>query len=227
MPEAEEPALSLAEWLVLCLVCEMPRHGFALATLLGSDGDLGRVWRIPKPVIYRALQRLELLGLVKTAEQQASSQGPVRSLVDATPAGRTVTSAWLTRPAFHNRDVRSELLVKLALLDRAGADPQRLLEAQREQLIPVVEGLNNRLEAAAGFERTLALWRYETVSTPDQSDRAQPYHLWREDAPVSRGRQGLLRGIRPGLATRVRSRPPSLARPARRRARRSRRTGHS
>jgi DNA-binding PadR family transcriptional regulator len=98
MPEAEDPALSLAEWLVLCLVCEMPRHGFALATLLGSDGDLGRVWRIPKPVIYRALQRLELLGLVKTAEQQASSQGPVRSLVDATPAGRTVTSAWLTDP---------------------------------------------------------------------------------------------------------------------------------
>src|SRR5258706_8288863 len=136
----------------------------ALATLLGSDGDLGRVWRIPKPVIYRALQRLEVLGLVKTAEQQASSQGPVRSLVDATPAGRTAASAWLTRPASHNRDVRSELLVKLALLDRAGADPQPLLEAQREQLIPVVEGLHDRLEAAAGSGRKLWAWAYETAS---------------------------------------------------------------
>lgn len=164
MGEAEEPALSLAEWLVLCLVCEKPRHGFALATLLGSAGDLGRVWRVPKPVVYRALQRLETLGLVRTAEQQASSQGPVRSLVDATPAGRTAAAAWLTRPASHNRDVRSELLVKLALLDRAGADPQPLLQAQREQLIPVVDGLHDRLDAAAGFERTLALWRYETVS---------------------------------------------------------------
>jgi PadR family transcriptional regulator AphA len=67
-------------------------------------------------------------------------------------------------PASHNRDVRSELLVKLALLDRAGADPQPLLQAQREQLIPVVDGLHDRLDAAAGFERTLALWRYETVS---------------------------------------------------------------
>src|SRR6266851_88437 len=61
---------------------------------------------------------------------------------------------------------------------------------------------------------------------PDEPETGRDDHLWREDAPVSRGRQGLIRGIRPGQATRARSRPPSLARPARRRARRSRRTGH-
>jgi DNA-binding PadR family transcriptional regulator len=164
MSATEESSLSLAEWLVLCLVCEQPRHGFALATLLGYEGELGRVWRVPKPVVYRALQRLEILGLVRTAEQQASSQGPVRSLVDVTPAGRAAASAWLTRPASHNRDVRSELLVKLALIDRAGADPQPLLEAQRDRLLPVADGLRDRLDETAGFERTLALWRYETVS---------------------------------------------------------------
>ena len=164
MPAAEESSLSLAEWLVLCLVCEQPSHGFALATLLGYEGEVGRVWRVPKPVIYRALQRLEVLGLVKTIEQQASSQGPVRSLVDASKAGRAAASGWLTRPVPHNRDVRSELLVKLALLDRAGADPQPLISSQREQLLPVADGLHDRLDEAAGFERTLALWRYETVS---------------------------------------------------------------
>ena len=42
MPATEEPTLSLAEWLVLCLVCEKPQHGFAIARLLGSDGDLGQ-----------------------------------------------------------------------------------------------------------------------------------------------------------------------------------------
>jgi hypothetical protein len=31
---ADEPVLSLAEWLVLCLVCEEPRHGFAIVGLL-------------------------------------------------------------------------------------------------------------------------------------------------------------------------------------------------
>jgi len=159
-----ERSLSLAEWLVLCLVCEEPRHGFAIARLLDSGGSMGRVWRVPKPVIYRALQRLEQLGLVRTVEQQASSQGPVRSLIDATGRGRRAAADWLTRPAEHTRDVRSELLVKLALLDRAGADTRPLLEAQREHLAPVAEALRDRLDASRGFDRTLVLWRYETVS---------------------------------------------------------------
>ncbi len=160
----EERSLSLAEWLVLCLVCEQPRHGFAIARLLDSDGSLGQVWRVPKPVIYRSLQRLERLGMVRIAEQQASNQGPVRSLVDATGVGRKAAAGWLARPVSHNRDVRSELLVKLALLDRAGQDPQPLIRAQREHLSPVAEALRDRLDAVSGFERTLALWRYETVS---------------------------------------------------------------
>src|SRR5258708_2463439 len=164
MPADEEHSLSLAEWLVLSLICEEPRHGFAIARILGREGSMGRIWRVPKPVIYRALQRLEQLGLVQTAEQQPSSEGPVRSLVDATQAGRDAAANWMTRPVEHTRDVRSELLVKLALLDRAGTDPQPLLEAQREQLVPVADALYDRLAVASGFDRTLALWRHETAS---------------------------------------------------------------
>jgi DNA-binding PadR family transcriptional regulator len=164
MAADEERSLSLAEWLVLCLVCEEPKHGFAIARILGREGGMGRIWRVPKPVIYRALQRLELLGLVQITEHQTTSQGPVRSLIDATEAGRRAAADWLTRPVEHTRDVRSELLVKLALLERAGTDPQPLLEAQREQLVPVADALHDRMAMASGFDRTLALWRYETVS---------------------------------------------------------------
>ena len=160
----DEPVLSLAEWLVLCLVCEEPRHGFAIARLLEPGGSVGRIWRVPKPVVYRALQRLEQLGLVWSAEPQPSSQGPAKLPADVTKAGRRLASGWLDRPAAHNRDVRSELLVKLALLDRAGRDPAGLLEAQRAQLIPVARALRERLADAAGFDRTLVLWRCETVS---------------------------------------------------------------
>jgi DNA-binding PadR family transcriptional regulator len=174
MTSPEERSLSLAEWLVLCLVCEQPRHGFAIARLLGTDGAMGNVWRVPKPVVYRGLQRLEQLGLVRTVEQQPSSQGPVRSLIDATAAGRTAAAAWLTTPVAHTRDVRSELLVKLALLDRAGTDPQPLLEAQREHLAPVADALSARLDGAAGFDRTLLLWRYETVSATIRFLEAMP-----------------------------------------------------
>ncbi len=164
MSAERDLSLSLAEWLVLCLTCEQTAHGFALAALLGAEGEMGRVWRVPKPVVYRALQRLEHLGLVRTTEQQPSSHGPVRSLVDATPDGRDQAAAWLTRPAGHNRDVRSELLVKLALLDRQNGDPRPLLDAQQDQLIPVARALQDRLDAATGFDRTLVLWRSETMA---------------------------------------------------------------
>lgn len=159
-----QPALSLTEWLVLCLACEGPTHGFAIARQLGQDGSLGQVWRVPKPVIYRALPRLEELGLVRGAGEQPTSLGPVRSLVEATAAGRRAAAAWLTRPVGHLRDVRSELMAKLALLDRAEADPGPLLAAQHEQLVPIAAALRDKLDAATGFDRTLLLWRYETVS---------------------------------------------------------------
>lgn len=164
MPFAAVPALSLSEWLVLCLICEQPAHGFALAGLLGRGGTLGQIWRVPKPVIYRGLQHLETLGLVSTVGEQATSQGPVRSVVAATPAGQSAVQRWLLTPVSHARDVRSELLVKLALIDRAGSDPEPLVAAQYAQLVPIAQALEGRLAAAAGFERTLLLWRYETMS---------------------------------------------------------------
>lgn len=164
MPSPQDPALSLTEWLVLCLACEGPTHGFAIAKLLEHHGSLGQVWRVPKPVIYRALPRLEQLGLVDDVGEQPTSLGPVRSVVEASSAGRQASSAWLARPVGHIRDVRSELMVKLALLDRLGVDSQPLLAAQRDQLAPIAIALQERLAEAAGFDRTLILWRYETVS---------------------------------------------------------------
>src|SRR5713226_556909 len=137
MPAPDEAALSVVEWLVLCLVSEQPRHGFQLARLIGADGAMGRIWRVPKPVVYRAMQRREHLGLVSQGRPEPSSQGPARAPASATRAGRALASAWLTRPAGHARDVRSELLVKLALLDRSGRDPRPLLDAQRERVVPI------------------------------------------------------------------------------------------
>ena len=164
MPECDEPSLSLTEWLVLCLVCEKPAHGFALGSLLGAGGELGRVWQVPRPLIYRALHRLEALALIGPAGLERSAAGPVRQVSRATAAGRAAAPAWLARPAAHGRDIRTELLVKLALLDRAGADPGELLDAQHAQLAPIAAALENRLDSAEGFERTLTLWRRETMS---------------------------------------------------------------
>ena len=164
MTEPEPERLSLAEWLVLCLVREEPTYGLVLVGLLARDGSLGQVWSVPKAVIYRALQRLEALGLIRTVEVQRTSQGPVRSLCKATPAGEAAAAAWLGTPVRHPRDVRSELMVKLALLDRAGIDSRDLLQAQLATLLPVAAALDDRMRATTGFEHTLVLWRHEAMA---------------------------------------------------------------
>jgi PadR family transcriptional regulator AphA len=164
MPSPGEPSLSLSEWLVLCLITEQATHGNAIAAQLGQDGPLGQVWHVHKAVVYRSIDRLQQAGLVVTVGEEPSSRGPVRTLVKATKHGRAAARAWLVRPVAHTRDIRSELLVKLALLDRSGTSPAGLLQAQHAQLQPIAGALAGRLATAGGFERILLLWRYETIS---------------------------------------------------------------
>lgn len=61
------------------------------------------------------------------------------------------------------RDIRSELLLKLALLDRARADPRDLLWAQRVQLAPFADALADKMYAATGYDYDVARWRHESV----------------------------------------------------------------
>jgi DNA-binding PadR family transcriptional regulator len=161
---AGEHRLSLAEWLVLCLVREEPTYGLVIAQLLDRDGSLGEIWTVPKGSVYFALQRLELLGLIRTAGKERTSQGPARSLLAATPTGRAAAQAWLSTPVEHPRDVRSELMIKLALLDRTGSDSRALVRAQLARLLPVAAALDDRLRASTGFEHTLALWRHGAMT---------------------------------------------------------------
>ena len=62
------------------------------------------------------------------------------------------------------RDARSELMLKLLFLDRRGADPDALLDAQRERFLEHERELRATLDDAEGFARTLALWRVENTS---------------------------------------------------------------
>ncbi|MBO3748884.1 PadR family transcriptional regulator [Streptosporangiaceae bacterium NEAU-GS5] len=161
----ELPALSLNEWLVLALIAEEPTHGFAIARLTSAAGPLGTIWQIPKPLVYRAIGRLAELGLIRHEAIEPSTTGPQRALVAATDTGRAAMAAWLVTPVEHIRDVRSELLLKLALLDRAGLDPGPLIEAQRARIDPLIAALRQRHEKATGFDRTLTAWRHESAQT--------------------------------------------------------------
>src|SRR5260370_41079516 len=92
---------TLAEWLVLCLVSEQPRHSFAIARLLAQDGSLGQVWYVPKAMVYRSAQRLEQLRLITSGERQPSTLGPARSELQATAQGQHAAPARMRAPAPH------------------------------------------------------------------------------------------------------------------------------
>jgi PadR family transcriptional regulator AphA len=154
--------LSLAEWTVLAVVDEAPAHGFAVAALTAAGAPLGRVWVIPRPVIYRAIGRLEELDLVVEVGKEPG-HGPRRQIVAATEDGTAEVTRWLATPVRHVRDVRSQLLMKLALLDRRGADASGLLARQRALLEPIVAALADQPDAD-GFDATLAAWRRSMAS---------------------------------------------------------------
>ena len=156
---ATEARVSLAEHVVLALVAEGSPHGFAVARLLAPDGEVGRVYGLARPAVYRAIDRLVEVGLIETLDVEPGDRGPKRTPVRVTAAGRSEVTAWLAEPVAHVRDLRTEFLVKLALLHRRGQDTAGLVEGQIAVLGPIVDGLVDRQQTASGFDRTLALWR--------------------------------------------------------------------
>jgi DNA-binding PadR family transcriptional regulator len=153
---------ALPEWTVLAVVRERPAHGFAIAALTARSGDLGRVWQMPRPVIYRALSRLEAAGLVVPKDVE-SGGGPPRTVYAITDAGRDAVDGWLAEPVRHVRELRSHLLMKLALLDRRGLPIEELVAAQRAALKPVLDAVAAEQERAEGFDAILVSWRHGNV----------------------------------------------------------------
>jgi DNA-binding PadR family transcriptional regulator len=162
MPPAREQ-LTVGEWALLALLAEHPAHGFALAREMALDGDVGRVWTMRRPLVYRAPETLERMGLARPVATLPSTSGPQRTVLEATAAGKRALKTWLGEPVEHVRDARSLLMLKLLFLTRRGADPAPLLEAQRARFSALAQRLASAADEAEAFDRVLLLWRLETT----------------------------------------------------------------
>ena len=147
---------SFAEHVCLALVAEGVSHGWAVGSLLAPSGELGRIWSLSRPLSYRAIDGLVEKGLV-TRRGHTRGQGRERVLLAPTAEGRRTARRWLNTPVQHVRDVRTELLMKLALRERAGLDTKPLLMAQQG----VLEGTIEALTAGAADGGLVELWRRE------------------------------------------------------------------
>jgi DNA-binding PadR family transcriptional regulator len=154
---------ALPEWTVLAVLREGPAHGFAIAALTAPAGALGRVWQLPRPVVYRALSRLESAGLVAPAVVE-SGPGPRRTVYEITPAGTTAVDEWLAEPVHHVRQLRSHLLMKLALLARRDLPTAPLIAAQHKVLTPIAAAIAKERDDANDFEAVLLTWRHSNIT---------------------------------------------------------------
>jgi DNA-binding PadR family transcriptional regulator len=158
-----EGELSPGEWAVLALCDEEPAHGFGLAQALAPAGPVGRVWAVPRPLVYRALHRLREIGLVEELGTRPSASGPPKTAFAATARARARVDAWLQEPVEHVRDARHLLLLKLLFLERRGRDPTPLVDAQTEAYDVLQRRLEDRIATAEGFDRVLLSWRLESA----------------------------------------------------------------
>ncbi len=154
---------SLTEWAVLALLCEKPAHGWDIARAFQKDHQVGQVWTVSRALVYRAIAVLRELNYITDRGSEPSASGPHRVLLAPTPRGRQALRRWLARPTEHVRDLRSELLIKLLLLDRVAKDNTPLLTAQLEVLEAGESDLAERIGRLSGFQRTVAVWRLTTA----------------------------------------------------------------
>jgi PadR family transcriptional regulator AphA len=148
---------------VLALLCERPAHGWALAGQLVPAGELGSIWSLGRPLVYRSLDILDARGLIEPAGSEPGARGPNRTIFRATPAGSAAVQEWLQEPVERVRESRSVLLLKLVFADRRGVDSGPLLTAQHGSIAAAVESLEARVLTSTAADVILLRFRLEST----------------------------------------------------------------
>lgn len=148
----------LARDVVLALIVQQPQHGWALHEELAPRGEIGRAWTLSRQLVYRAIDTLEADGLVKRA-QPKDGGGADKVVISPTAKGKSHITAWLDQPVEHLRDVRTELVVKMMLRERAGLSAQSFLTAQQEAFAPLLRAIESSPAATP-----VDMWRRESAS---------------------------------------------------------------
>ena len=161
MPTTDRPPL-LGEWACLGILYDEPAHGWAVASRLRPDGDIGRIWYLSRPLTYRALDQLSGREWIRAVGEESGSSGPTRTILAATRTGRSRFRAWLGTPVPHLRDLRSELLLKLVFAEQLGVDLTDMLDRQRD--IVREHGSNLTVDDAPGQPLdVVTVWRSEAT----------------------------------------------------------------
>jgi PadR family transcriptional regulator AphA len=156
----ESHDLLLGEWACLGLLYEKPSHGFAIAARLKPESDIGRIWSLTRPLTYRALEQLQVHSYIEQSGEEVGLAGGNRTLLSVTKTGRAIFRTWINTPVVHLRDMRSELLLKLALADECGIDIADMLKTQRKNIKTLQRNIESNI-GDSGKNDAVLVWRRE------------------------------------------------------------------
>lgn len=168
----------------LVLISQGVGHGYDLARHFAPDGSLGAVLTLSRPVVYRAIKQLESMGLVASSEA-VGVRGQLKWTLVCTAAGRRAAREWLTSPVDHLRDMRSDFLLRVLLLQRADEDTRDFVRAQRaalnERTTHILAGTSRDAVSLWRREQARAVLRFldelEGMVTPHDDVPASPMNL--------------------------------------------------
>jgi DNA-binding PadR family transcriptional regulator len=155
---------SVLDQIVLALIGEKPRHGFAVSKELETDPSLSAVIRARRPLVYRSINSLVDAKLIRETKTEPGDQGSPRVIYAATATGKSTTNKWLNDTVDHPRDARIELLAKFVLRNRRTMSNKQLATRQRKLFERQAANLQVAANSATDDVRLVALWRVETIN---------------------------------------------------------------
>ncbi|MEO5974000.1 MAG: PadR family transcriptional regulator [Ilumatobacteraceae bacterium] len=155
---------SLLDQIVLSLIAEQPRHGFAVSKELQQDPSLNEIIKIRRPLVYRSVNTLVAAGMIRESKIEPGDQGSPRTVYAATASGKRLNDEWLRSTVELPRDARLELLAKFALRNRRGLSNHSLAKRQCRKFQILANKLAAATTQASPDAQLVALWKIETVS---------------------------------------------------------------
>ena len=155
---------SVLDQIVLALIGERPRHGFAVSKELETDPSLSAVIRARRPLVYRSINSLVGAKLIRETKTEPGDQGSPRVIYAATAAGKSTITHWLNDTVNHPRDARIELLAKFVLRNRRKLSSKQLATRQRKLFVRQAANLQEAAISATSDVRLVALWRVENIN---------------------------------------------------------------
>ena len=154
----------MLDQIVLALIGERPRHGFAVSKELETDPSLSAVIRARRPLVYRSINSLVGAKLIRETKTEPGDQGSPRVIYAATATGKSTITKWLNDTVDHPRDARIELLAKFVLRNRRKLSSKQLATRQRKLFVRQAANLQVDAISATSDVRLVALWRVENIN---------------------------------------------------------------